>query len=232
MKWLRILLPIFLILGMLLCAGVAYADDGDEGDNEEESGLNVDVTVIGDNPDVNIDIIGEDAEVTVNTTGTDIYLNGQNINEPTVIHKDNGVSGGWVKKRINQAVGPIYSWAEETGARLSLTMDGLAKIIMAVKDQDSQLGETSAEVDELYTGLDDLYTRLEGIDGDVAALEGEHDALVDEVRANHQALLFEMELMEWEYNRNLVIMAGAFLLVVMGLGIGFGVSIYQLRKRI
>lgn len=250
MKWFRIALAIFLLVGMLLCAGVAYADDGEGeggGDNPgdegnpgdggvEGSGLNVTVTVVGNNSDVGVDLYGDDntANVNFHSENPSVYINGQDINQPTVIYQGGGggVEGSWVKKKINQAVGPIYSWAEEAQARIGLTADGLAKLIMIVKDQDSQLGETSADVDDLYPKLDDFYNRLEGIDGELSSLEGEHDALVSEVRLNYQELVFEIEMMEWQYNRILVIMSGAFLLVVMGLGIGFGVSIHRLRKRI
>ena len=66
----------------------------------------------------------------------------------------------------------------------------------------------------------------------LASLEGEHDTLVAQVKATHQALLFELELLGWEYNRNLAIISGAFLLVLRGLGRGFGISIHRLRKTI
>lgn len=228
-RLIRISLAMFLMVGMLLSAGIAYADD------DEDGGVTVQVTVVGNDADVGVDLHGDDntANVTFHSENPTVLINGHDISRPTVIYNDGGgVGSTWVKKRIDLAVTPLYSWVEEQSATLDLTMDGLAKAILTIQAQDSQLGETSADIYDIFAGLDGLYNKMADIDVDLSVLDSQHRILVDEVRANHQALLLEMELMESEYSKNLLIMSGAFLLLAMCLSLGFGMSIRRLRKRI
>ena len=212
MKWFRLMLPIFLIVGMLLCPIVAYADDG------EESGLDVDITVVGDNPDVTVDVLGENAEVTVNTTGTEVWINDQNLNEPTVIYQGGGgVSGSWVKSKINQIVEPLYSFAGEAQAKISLVADGLAKVILLAQDNESEL--------ETQTSLVDTHdNRLTSLESETANL-GER---VDAVEAQDAAIRARVNYLTAYYNRMLAIIIGAFSVVVIGLGAG----LFLTRRRV
>ena len=231
MKWLRILLPIFLILGMLLCISpVAHADDGDD-----DGGLNVDITVTGDNPDVNVDVPGQDAKVTVNTGGTEVYLNGQNINEPTVIHS---TSIRTLDKTARQLISELDALLGEYGAGLNLTANGLAKLIILVQGQDSALSDMSQDLDEYTARLDDvadgqvagLNDQFSYLSGRIWDLESRHNALATEVEDEQAAMLEKLDRMELDYTRKLLIMAGVFLAVVLGLGIGLTRS--KGRKRI
>ena len=222
---LRIGLVVILMAAMLLYVTPLYADPGDESpadppsgeDPPEDPGLNVDIAIVGDNPDVNIDIFGEDAEVTVNTTGTDIYLNGQNINEPTVIHEGGGVSGGWVKSKINQIVEPLYSFAGEAQAKISLFADGLAKVILLAQGNESEL-EAS------FSQLGDHSERLTTLESETASLGEQVDAL----EAQDAAITARVNYLTAYYNRILLIIIGAFSVVVIGLG----VSLYLTRRRV
>ena len=216
MKWLRIILPIFLIMGMLLCPIVAYADDGDE----EEDGLNVDITVVGDNSEVGVDLYGDDntADVNFHSENPTVYINGQNINEPTVIHEGGGVGGGWVKSKINQALAPVQSWAEETAARLGLTMDGLAKVILLAQDNESEL-EAS------FSQLGGHSERLTTLESETASLGEQVDAL----EAQDAAITARVNYLTAYYNRILLTIIGAFSLVVIGLIIGLVVVARRTR---
>lgn len=228
MRCLGLMLAIFLLMGMFLgISSPAYADDGDE-----DSGLDVDIVIVGDNADVEVDVIGEDSEVTVNTTGTEIWINGQNINEPTVIIRkgDSGTSKGWIRKRINQAVGPLYSWFDDAGAVISLTADGLAKVILTIQDQDSQLGETSTSIGEIIAELEAQNTqlsghedRLTGLDEKVKSLE-----LQDE---NTQAFVRDYaNYLRADYDRKL--MAIVILFSVVAIGLVIGLVILGRRRRV
>lgn len=241
MKWFRILLPILLIVGMLLCISpVAYAADPPD----DEGGLNVDITVVGDNPDVDIDVQGEDAVVNLDTSGTEIYLSGQNINEPTVIRKTKYYPG--VDKSARQQIDTLNAILQEHGGRLSLTMDGLAKLIIKVQEQDSALIYIFEGLDEHTARLDDIDGKVSGLNGQVSYLNGQvsdlniriwdlesrHNALATDVEEGQAAMLERLDKMELDYNRKLLIMAGVFLAVVLGLGIGLTRRIRRLRKRI
>lgn len=218
MKWLRIILPIFFLVGMLLgVSSVAYADDPPDGD----PGIEVDITVMGDNPDVNVDVLGEDSEVTVNTTGTEVWINGQNLNDPTAVYNIQGggsaVDGGWVKKKIGQAVGPLYSWIEESGAKLGLAIDGLAKVILLAQNNESEL--------ETQTSLVDTHdNRLTSLESESVNLGEQVDAL----EAQDAAIRARVNYLTAYYNRILAIIIGAFSLVVIGLGAG----LFLTRRRI
>jgi len=240
MKWIRILLPVILIMGLLLgVSSVAYAgepnDDPGTGEgqgSDDDGGLNVDITVVGDDADVDIAVIGDNSDVTVNTTGTDVWVNGRNLNEPTVIHQgNNGASKGWIRKRINEAVGSLYTWAGETGQVLSMTMDGLAKVILTVEDQDSRLGDTSADIEELYAGLESQMTRLSDHEDRLASLDAQVEALEAQDAITQAYVKDYANYLQVEYDRKLTIMSGVFLLAVVGLAVGFGVSIHRLRSR-
>jgi uncharacterized protein YciI len=222
MKWLRIILPIFLIMGMLLCfSSVAYADDpaGDpppEPPPDPPPGLNVNVTVVGNNSEVGVDLYGDDntANVEFHSENPTVYINGQNLNEPIAVYNiqnygGGGVDGDWVKQKISQALAPIQSWAEETAARLGLTMDGLAKVILLAQDNE-------AELDTQISLLDTHEDRLTTLESETASL-GER---VDALEAQDAAIQAEINYLRDYYNSMLLIIIGAFSVVVIGLGAG------------
>ncbi|GAI00256.1 unnamed protein product [marine sediment metagenome] len=149
MKQLRLLLAISLLAGLLLCSGVAYADEGD-------ADLTVGIGVVGDDVEVNMGIDANNVEVNmgINSGNADIYMNGQNINQPTVIHRgggdscDNGPSFQQVYSAIAKRLEPVYSWMEDRDGAIGLTIDGLAKVILTINGQDSALDKQSSRLDE------------------------------------------------------------------------------------
>ena len=222
MKWLRIILPILLIVGMLLCINsVAYAADP-----PDDGGLDVDIVIVGDDADVELGIDGDNP---------DVYLNGQNINEPTVIRH---TSTRTVDKNARQLISELDALLGEYGGGLNLTANGLAKVIIQVQGQDSALSAMSQDLDEYTARLDDLADgqvaglndQFSYLSGRIWDLESRHNALATEVEDEQAAMLEKLDKMELDYNRKLLIMAGVFLAVVLGLGIGLTRS--KGRKRI
>lgn len=231
-KWLRIILPIFLIMGMLLCINsVAYADPGDE-----DSDLKVDITVSGDNADVGVDLHGDDntASVTFYSENPTVLINGQAINKPTVIHHTRTID-----KRARQQLTILNTNLEQTAAMLNVTMDGLAKVIIKVQDQDSfntyvlqGLDEHTMRLDEIDGEISSLHHQFSYLNVRLGDLEGRHNALATDVEEGQAAMLERLDKMELDYHRKLLIMAGVFLAVVLGLGLGLTRRIRRLRKMI
>jgi len=236
MKWFRVLIAIFLLAGMLLCINsVAYADDPPD----DDSNLKVDITVVGDNADVNVDVPGQDSKVTVNTGGTEIYLNGQNINEPTVINRTT-TSIRTIDKTARQLVNELDLLLKEYGSALNLTANGLAKVIIQVQGQESTLNDMSQILDENTARLDDLVDgqvaglndQFSDLSGRIYDLERENNALATEVEEERAAMQERLDKMELDYNKKLVIMGGVFFLVILGLGMGLTRRIHRIRKMI
>ncbi len=193
MKWLRIILPIFLSVGMILCiSSVAYADEEDE---------NITVVVVGDNPDVGVDIYGDNAEV---------WINGQNLNEPTAVYNvqsvSSGYDSGWVNRRISDSLAPFQSWAEGQTAGLNLTAEGLAKLILLVQEHSSEISTLAESFDS---------------QGRVASiLESASDQRMRDLEEQQAQITAELNQLTDSHNRTLAIIIGAFSLVVIGLAAG------------
>jgi len=198
MKWLRIILPIFPLVGMLFCiSSVAYAAD------PPDPGLDVDIVVVGDNPDVGVDIYGDNAEV---------WINGQNLNNPTAVYNvigGGGFDSGWVNRRISDSLAPLESWAEFQTAGLDLTMDGLAKVILLVQEHSSEIGVLA----ESFDSQGRVASILESAsDQRIRTLESQQAQITAEI--NH------LTDSDNRTNRTLAIIIGAFSLVVIGLATG------------
>lgn len=213
MKSVKIILPL-LLLAMLLFPTVAYADDP-----PDDPGLDVDIVVVGGNADVEVDVAGEDSEVTVNTAGTEVWINGQNLNQPTVIHQGGGgVGGSWVKKRIGQAVGPLYSWMDEYTAKVELAANGLAKVIFLAQGNEATL--------EAQISLSDEHgSRLTSLESETAYLEEQVDALQDQ----DAQITARVNYLRAYYNRILVTIVILFSVVIIGLAVGLGMLWRRLR---
>ncbi|GAH90598.1 unnamed protein product, partial [marine sediment metagenome] len=191
MKW-RLLLIGSLLAGLLLCSGVIYADEG------ENSDLTVGIGITGDDVEVNVGVDANNVEVNmgINSGNADINLNGQNINEPTVIHhttvQSGGIGWGELNGRIRKVMTPIYAWMEDRDGAISLTMDGLAKVILTINGQDSALDEQSSRLDEQ--------------EKEIAALRNSVDnktlSLENQLALSRQ----HTEDMRTIYNRNIVIL--------------------------
>lgn len=223
MKWFRLLLIISLLAGMLLCPGVIYADGGDDDSGSSEdstvegSGLVVGIGIVGDNPEVNIGVDGDDAEINVGVGSKDtkvnlltgegseinmgvgqesiVYVNGQDVNQPTVIHNHSGESGAsiyQVYRAIQKRLEPLYFWMEDRDEAIGLTMDGLAKVILTINGQDSVLNEQSS--------------RLDVQEEEIAALQNSIDSKMLSLENQLAVSRQHTEDMRIVYNRNIVIL--------------------------
>lgn len=195
MKWLRIILPIFFSVGLILCIGsVAYADPG----------LDVDIDIVGDDADVGVDIYGDNAEV---------WINGQNLNEPTAVYNIQGGSTGfdsgwgtWVNRRISDSLAPLQFWAEGQTAGLNLTAEGLAKLILLVQEHSSEISTLGESFNS---------------QGRVASiLESASDQRMRALEEQQAQLMAELNQLTDSHNRTLAIIIGAFSLVVIALAAG------------
>ena len=225
MKWLRIIFAAFLVVGMLLgVSSVAYADDP-----PGDPGLNVDITISGDNPNVNADVLGANSQVTVNTSGTEVWINGQNLNEPTVIHQGSGTMGPREDELLGYAEDPyarneigevILPWIEEAKARVDLVTEGLAKVILLAQENESEL-DTQVS---LLEGHNERQTTLES---ETASLGERVNALEAQDAVIQAQITAKVNYLIASYNRMLIIIIGAFSLVVIGLG----ASLFLLWRR-
>ncbi len=110
-------------------------------------------SVLADGPEdtnpvvVDIVIVGTDSTVTVEANGDDatLYINGQNLAEPTVIRRtkiyeyyiDNPYNDNALKGNIHS----LEALLGETGTILAVTNDGLAKIILVIGEHTGNLRE-------------------------------------------------------------------------------------------
>jgi len=218
MRYLGLMLAILLLIVTLLGVSSPVHADDEDGD----SGLDVDIVVVGDDADVDVDLYGNDntANVNFHSENPSVYINGQNINEPTVIVRSSGPSKGWIMKRIDQAVSSLYDWAGETGQVLSLTMDGLAKVILTVEEQDSQLSEASSDTDELRAGLEAQIARLDNHENRLYGLDAQVEAHVAEDAILQAYVKDYANYLRADYDRKLMAIVATFSAVVVGLAIG------------
>jgi len=92
--------------------------------------ISVDVVVLGDDPTVTVEADGE---------GATIYINGQDIQQPTVYEYriENSYNDAMLKEDISE----LEMLLEEAGMNLTVTSDGLAKVILVIGEHTSNLRE-------------------------------------------------------------------------------------------
>jgi len=99
-------------------------------------------TVLADDPiTVNVVVLGDDPTVTVEADGegATIYINGQDIQQPTVYKYriENSYNDAMLKEDISE----LEMLLEEAGMNLTVTSDGLAKVILVIGEHTSNLRE-------------------------------------------------------------------------------------------
>ena len=160
-----------------------------------------------DNPDVNLGLDGDNPNV---------YLNGRNINEPTVItqrivRQSSGV--GWddfARDQIIELKQKIFPWMDEYTAKVELAASGLAKVIVLAQDTDSKL---KTETDATGKRLTDLEAGSANLDKRVGSLEAEDVAIKNYIAVREAAITSY-------YNRVLMIIIIAGAVLILGLGAG------------
>ena len=92
--------------------------------------ITVDVVVLGDDPTVTVEADGD---------GATIYINGQDIQEPTV--KKYRIENPYDDAMLIEDISNLEALLEEAGMNLTVTSDGLAKVILVIGEHTSNLRE-------------------------------------------------------------------------------------------
>jgi len=209
MKWFSLAFVILLLVGMLLgSSSVAYADDGEDG------GIDVDITITGDNPDVGIGITGDNP---------DVWVNGQNLNEPTAVYNvSNNVSASpmGVRRLVKDV---MFPYMDDVWARLNLTAEGLAKVIILAQSNESGIVTIFEKIgNHIPTRLDAQDERLTALESDATYQLGQIETLEAQDEAIKAYIAANTEYLRADYNRKLTMIVIPFSVVIIGLAIGLG----------
>lgn len=157
-RFVGIALSIVFLVSLLICSTgtTALADDPDDG-------ISVEIVIVGDDPDVEVDVDGDNP---------DIFINGQDIEDlqDTV----NYYGDGWTYPMVRYK---IYPWYMEAKELLPMTMNAVAKLIIATEGQQSELYVNSVRLTNHWDRLDSQQYTLSDIDDDVFVLEQKEEHL-------------------------------------------------------
>ena len=240
MKWLRIILPIFLIMGMLFCINsVAYADPGDappegdpgDGGNPGDGSGYVNVTVVGNNSEVGVDLYGDDntANVNFHSENPSVNINGRNLNDPIAVYNVSNTYAGASNMGVRRVVKDVmFPYMQETWDRLNLTADGLAKVIKLAQSNESDIANIDSQIsNSISDRLNDQGERLTALELEAASQAGQIETLKAQDEAIKAYIVAVEDYLRADYNRKLITIIGAFSVVVIGLAIG----LYLTRRR-
>jgi len=168
------------IMAVCLLGTTVLANDPEDSDPEN---LDVKVVVIGTNPTVTVEADGN---------GATVYINGQDIQQPTVYRFENTYNDATLK----EAISDLDALLAEAGMNLTVTSDGLAKVILVIGEHTSNLRELLGIVnqnEEDSIGRDnELVIRGESQDLAILQLGSEVIALRDslsDMEADYQVAL-------------------------------------------
>ena len=189
MKKLYFTLAIVPILSLCICSP-AFAGDGDEG-------MEVNIGISGDS-EVTVNT-GDDSEVGVNTgANNNVYLNGQDINEPTVINHYQSVGTNY-NMSYSRRLTKLEYWESNTQGTVQIIADGLAKLII-----DYEQGKIDpAELDAQLTALETTISTLDAKSGllktdintELSSQRTEYLAMIDNLNAQVDYL---KQVNEWQ----------------------------------
>jgi len=203
----------------------------------------VDVVVLGDDPTVTVEADGE---------GATIYINGQDIQQPTV--KKYTIENPYNDATLKEAISNLETLLEGTGMNLEVTSDGLAKVILVIGEHASNLREllgiTNQNEEDSVSRDNELLSRVENQNSQILQLveEGmrlelsldDYKIFVSEslrdMEADYQIALTELDTrlnaqvdkLRTDYNTKLAWTWGS--LGVIGLLIG-GWKLWQIRLK-
>ena len=191
MKRFSILLTMLLLSGLLFSASPVLAGEGDgcEGDCGEDVGR----PDGGCDMEVNIGVSGN-SEVTIATGDNskvevlpgpcnDIFINGQNINEPTVIHTQTSNYNASYSRRLSI----LEYWRKEANGTVQLVADGLSQLIMEYE---------SGEIDsaEMERHITELETIVASLNRDIALLDGFTNDSLSSQRIEYLAMIDSLKI--------------------------------------
>jgi len=178
MKRLTIAIVISLMAVCLLGTSVLAAEPPPPGDS-----IVVDIVVQGDDPTVTVEADGD---------GATIYINGQDLAEPTVKVKKYRIENPYNDTELKAAVSDLIGLLESTDLSVTLVSDGLAKVILVI-------GEHTLNLQEVLG----LVTQNEGAsvtrDNDLVALGESQEELILLLGNRLDALQLSFNTLEGEY---------------------------------
>lgn len=186
-----------IILALMACfATPVFADDGDD------PGLNVDIIVSGDNPDVNLLVDGANADVdlivpshdadinlethsdvTVSTNPGQIYINGQHLSSFGMAGGYGDVQTQYAVWELKKAVAGLFEALNQIDSNLNLTAQGLAKVILFINNQNGTFEDVVELVKNHGDEIGGLVSSINAHDGRFVTVGDNTFALWQKVNA-------------------------------------------------
>jgi len=215
-KKLRILWAIPVLLLLLIPLPV-YADEGCDGDCDME----VNIGVSG-NSEVNVST-GANSEVGVFPgENNNVYINGQDINEPTVIHTTHTQRSQSYSMIYSQRLSKLEGWRTETIAALQITMDGLAKLIMISEGKNGELEALNQRLEGILLEATSQEGELASLQTEIAALDAEKDTEISDLK-------YQIELLKWQAEQDKQVSMWLIIGLIAGLSVVGGLMIHRTR---
>lgn len=193
---LKFMVSVVIVMALMACfAAPVFADDDDPG-------LNVDITVAGDNPDVNllvdggnadvyVDVPSEDADidvvthsdVTVTTNPGQVYINGQHLSSFGGGAGYGDVQTQYAVGELKKAVTRLFEALNQIDSNLNLTAQGLAKVILFINNQNGTFEDVVELVKNHSDQIGGLVSSTNALDGRFVTVGDNTFALWQEVNA-------------------------------------------------
>jgi len=189
----KICFSCILLVCLFFSTSIAYAEEENSSENNGEqqsvqdevygdSGLNVNIGVIGNEPNVNVGVQGNNPKVNVDVDGegSEVYINDRNINIPTEVHNHNhnsyttvveGVTISQVTREIDKNLSPLSSKTQEIEGNLGVAIDGLSKVIL-------MLGDPNHLESTVVDSLNAINSDLSGIKGDISSIISDMEKVI------------------------------------------------------
>ena len=171
--------------------------------------------VYAEDMEVDIDIIAEEVEVGIDieADSSEVYINGQSVTEPTIVERgSDGVGTGYVTRKLENALTPIYEYMEIMNFRQGISADGLAKLIFENSEQEAEL----IGLWERQKLLKDNGHLVEQLQGDLAIYKEENRNNTEAVMLMEYRLeilegqAYDLAVKEWERDMMIMTMLDMF----------------------
>lgn len=213
---------ICITIALLLC--LTFTMSGTTLAAEPEDGLDVDIVIVGNEPDVDIDIVGDDSTV---------YVNGWDITTPNIVHNSSGPDK-WARTKIKEVILPGMG---ELQQGLTITSEGLAKLIPMYVDQvtvfEGLFGKSDKSLADLQERLDEqanaLHTYTRANNKVLSTQQAQITEMEKQITTNYTTIIsyLEYRLEVQKYNFNIWFLIMSVILVVSITT--FSISLWRLR---
>jgi len=155
MKWLKVLIPVCLLVAFLAIPAVALANDPPD--------VEVDISISGGDVDVDMGIDGNNVDVTVDGMDIRNEIEGlhSGVAKATRVDGSGGINTGDWYKYWSKEITPFIIAIRNLRGNLDLTTEGVAKLIKEKAGSDAKLELTMAVVDEHGKTLNNDVKHLE-----------------------------------------------------------------------